>query len=165
MIREVTPSDYPAIRAVLRHAFAEADEADLVEQLRDDDDAILELVAANEIAIIGHIMLSRLKIEREDETLNAAALAPVSVLPAFQNQGVGAALIEEAVREAAVLDVAAIVVLGHAGYYPRFGFSAAAAARLDAPFFGPQFMALEIVPASLHAGGRVRYARAFGLKS
>lgn len=165
MIREATPSDYPAIRAVLRHTFAEADEADLVEQLREDDDVVLELVAANEVAIFGHIMLSRLKIEQEDETLKAAALAPVSVLPAFQNRGVGAALIEEAIRETAVLDIAAIVVLGHAGYYPRFGFSAETAARLDAPFFGPQFMALEIVPASLRAGGRVRYAKAFGLKS
>jgi putative acetyltransferase len=165
MIRAVTPSDYPAIRAVLRHAFAEADEADLVEQLREDDDVVLELVAANDIAIFGHIMLSRLRIEQEDETLKAAALAPVSVLPAFQNQGVGSALIEDAIQEIAVLDIAAIVVLGHSTYYPRFGFAAETAARLDAPFFGPQFMALELVPACLRAGGRVRYAKAFGLKS
>ncbi len=165
MIRAATPSDFPAIRAVIRHAFARADEADLVEQLREDGDVIIELVAANEIALFGHVLLSRLAIEREDETIKAAALGPVSVLPAFQNQGVGAALIEEAVQEVTVLDVAAIVVVGHPGYYPRFGFSAEAAARVDAPFFGAQFMALEIVPASLRAGGRARYAAAFGLAS
>src|SRR5690606_41926034 len=45
--------------------------------------------------------------------------------------------------------VEAVVVLGHPAYYPRFGFSAAAAEVLAAPFSGPAFMALELAPGAL----------------
>jgi putative acetyltransferase len=55
-------------------------------------------------------------------------------------------------------------VLGHEDYYPRFGFSAALAESLEAPFSGPHFMALELTPGALRGGGRVRYAKAFGLE-
>jgi putative acetyltransferase len=54
--------------------------------------------------------------------------------------------------------------LGHPAYYPRFGFSEATARRLEAPFSGPAFMALELVPGVLAGvAGRVRYPPAFGL--
>ncbi len=163
MIRDAAPSDYPAIRAIVRHAFGQDEEANLVEQLRDDGDVLAELVEASEIALQGHILYSRLSIEREGEILPAAALAPVSVLPAFQRQGMGGALIRAGNARCAELGCAAIIVLGHADYYPRFGFSAAAAQSLEAPFSGPHFMALELKPGALQRGGRVRYARAFGV--
>ena len=93
MIRDATPSDYAAIRAVLRHAFPADEEADLVERLRADGDVLVELVAASETAIQGQILYSPLAIEQEGVTLKAAALAPVAVLPAFQGQGIGGELI------------------------------------------------------------------------
>lgn len=163
MIRPAIPRDYPAIRQVIRHAFGQDDEANLVEHLRADGDALVELVAATEIALQGHILYSPLAIERDGETLAAAALAPVSVLPAFQAKGMGAALIEAGNAACANLNLSAIIVLGHVDYYPRFGFSATAAESLQAPFSGPHFMALELVPGALRAGGRVRYAKAFGV--
>lgn len=163
MIRDATPGDYAAIRQIIRHAFGQEDEADLVEQLRADGDVLVELVAASEIALQGHILYSRLTIERPSENLAAAALAPVSVLPAFQRSGVGKALIEAGNARCAALQLDAIIVLGHADYYPQFGFSAAAAESLEAPFSGPHFMALERRPDVLKAGGRVRYANAFGV--
>ncbi|MBL8542243.1 MAG: N-acetyltransferase [Hyphomonadaceae bacterium] len=163
MIRDAAPSDYPAIRAIVRHAFGQDEEANLVEQLRDDGDVLAELVEASEIALQGHILYSRLSIEREGEILQAAALAPLSVLPAFQRQGMGGALIRAGNARCAELGCAAIIVLGHADYYPRFGFSAGAAEFLEAPFSGPHFMALELKPGALQHGGRVRYARAFGV--
>ncbi|MGE0740161.1 MAG: GNAT family N-acetyltransferase [Hyphomonadaceae bacterium] len=163
MIRNATPRDYPAIRQVIRHAFAQDDEANLVEQLRADGDALVELVAATDIALQGHILYSPLKIERAGETLTCAALAPVSVLPAFQRTGLGKALIAAGNAACADLGCAAIIVLGHPEYYPQFGFSAAAAESLNAPFSGPAFMALELRPDALKAGGRVRYAKAFGV--
>ena len=57
-----------------------------------------------------------------------------------------------------------MIVLGHPGYYPRFGFSAALARNLASPFSGEAFMALELVPGAL-AGkrGSVSYPAAFGL--
>jgi len=163
MIRDATPSDYAAIRQIVRHAFGQDDEANLVEQLRADGDALAELVAASDNALQGHILYSPLAIERAGETLRAAALAPVAVLPAFQGQGVGGALIRAGNRRCAALGLDAIVVLGHADYYPRFGFSAALAESLEAPFSGPHFMALELKLGALQGGGKVRYAKAFGV--
>jgi putative acetyltransferase len=163
MIRPATSRDFPAIRGVISHAFGRADEANLAERLRADGDVVCELVAASEAALQGHILYSRLQIERNGETLEAAALAPVSVLPHFQRRGLGGDLIQAGNARCAQLSCAAIVVLGHADYYPRFGFSAAAAESLEAPFSGPHFMALELSPGALRGGGQVRYARAFGV--
>jgi putative acetyltransferase len=165
MIRQVLPADFPAIRAIIRHAFDRVDEANLVEDLREDGDTLFELLACDNSQCFGHILYSRLRIERGETSLKAAALAPVSVLPAFQRRGVGAALIEAGNARCKELGCAAIVVLGHEDYYPRFGFAAAAASGLDAPFSGPSFMALELGPHVLAEGGRVHYARAFGLTS
>jgi len=163
MIRDATPGDHAAIRAIIRHAFGQSEEADLVDQLRTDGDALVELACGDGIALRGHILYSPLTIARDHETLAAAALAPVSVLPAFQRTGIGGALIEAGNARCAALGLSAIIVLGHADYYPKFGFSAAAAESLQAPFSGPHFMALELVPGALQAGGRVRYAKAFGV--
>lgn len=163
MIREAAPSDFAAIRQVIRHAFDQDDEANLVEQLRADGDALVELVAASDIAIQGHILYSPVTIEREGETLQAAALAPVSVLPAFQGKGLGGALIRAGNVRCRELGCVGVVVLGHAGYYPRFGFSPQIAESLQAPISGPHFMALEFEPGAFAAGGRVRYAKAFGI--
>jgi len=163
MIRDADPRDYAAIRAVLRHAFNQDQEANLVEQLRADGDVLVELVEASDIAIQGHILYSLLAIERGRETVRAAALAPIAVLPSFQRDGVGGGLIRAGNARCAALGLDAIVVLGRAEYYPRFGFSAATAESLEAPFSGPHFMALELRPGALKAGGRVRYAKAFGV--
>jgi putative acetyltransferase len=163
MIRDALPSDYAAIRAVLTHAFPANEEADLVEQLRADGDVWVELVAASDAAIQGHILYSPLAIKRDGAVIRAAALAPVAVLPAFQNKGIGGELIRAGNARCAELGLDAIVVLGHADYYPRFGFSAQMAESLQAPFSGPHFMALELKPGALKGGGRVRYAKAFGV--
>jgi putative acetyltransferase len=163
MIRDTTPRDHAAIRAVLTHAFPANDEAHLVEQLRADGDALVEMVEASDIAIQGHILYSPLAIERDGVTVRAAALAPVAVLPAFQSKGIGGELIRAGNARCAELGLEAIVVLGHADYYPRFGFSAQTAESLQAPFSGPHFMALELKPGILKHGGKVRYAKAFGV--
>lgn len=165
MIRDAAPRDYQAISALITDAFKQTDEADLVSRLRDDGDVLFELVAANDIAVQGHILFSRLRIERAEGPLEAAALAPVSVLPSFQRQGIGAALVDVGKARCAALGVPAIIVVGHADYYPRFGFSAETAASLDTPFPGPHFMALELSRGVLRKGGRVRYASAFGIEA
>ena len=163
MIRDATAFDYAAIRQVVRHAFDQNDEANLVEQLRTDGDALVELVAASDIAIEGHILYSPLAIVREHETLRAAALAPVSVLPAFQKRGIGGELIRAGNARCRELGCVGVVVLGHAAYYPRFGFSPQIAESLQAPFSGPHFMALEFEAGALTASDKVRYAKAFGV--
>lgn len=163
VIRPAIARDFTAIRGVIRHAFNRADEANLVEDLRAGDDVLCEFVAATDIAVQGHVLYSRLPVETEGKTIQAAALAPVSVLPHFQRAGLGRALIEAGNAWCAVNGLAAIVVLGNPAYYGRFGFKAETAAPLQAPFSGPPFQALEITPGALAGGGRVRYAAAFGV--
>ena len=55
------------------------------------------------------------------------------------------------------------IVLGDPAYYPRFGFSAAQARHLQAPFSGETFMALTLRPGTLDGVGRVVYPPAFDL--
>ena len=61
----------------------------------------------------------------EEKPTSFLGLAPVAVLPEFQNQGVGSKLIKDGLRLATENDFTAVFVLGHKDYYPRFGFEAA----------------------------------------
>ena len=54
-------------------------------------------------------------------------LAPLSVLPQYQNCGIGSALIKEGHRKAKELGYEYCFLVGHAGYYPRFGYVRASA--------------------------------------
>jgi putative acetyltransferase len=78
----------------------------------------------------------------------AASLAPMSVQADRQREGIGAALIREGVQALLAQGCQAVIVLGHPGYYPGFGLSAALARKLTAPFKGETFMALELTPGS-----------------
>lgn len=165
IIRDAEPEDEIAIRAIVAAAFGRAEEARLVDQLRADGDAFIELVAEDETdcQLLGHILFSPLAIDRAGTTLTALALAPVAVRPDKQKHAIGSALIRAGIEQARAAGVPAIILVGHPAYYPRFGFSAKAAESLDAPFSGPAFMALELEPGVLAAGGDVRYAAAFGV--
>jgi putative acetyltransferase len=164
-VRQETPEDLDAIREVNRRAFGGDDEARLVDALRDGGYARLSLVAQESGRVVGHIMFSDLPIITKTGTLHALALAPMAVLPNRQRQGIGSRLVREGLRACAEAGHAVVVVVGHANYYPRFGFSARLAERLKAPFSGPSFMALELVPGALaDVAGRVCYPPSFALE-
>lgn len=136
-----------------------------MDALRQDGDVLSSLVAQEENgAIVGHVLFSRLGIEGNPQ-LRAAALAPMAVRPDRQRRGIGGALIRTGLEHCRRLDLDAVVVLGHTTYYPRFGFSAALAAGLEAPFSGPHLMALALRDGVLSGRkGRLRYANAFGIE-
>lgn len=162
-IRAEQSGDIPHIRDITAHAFGQRAEADLVDALRGDGDALLSLVAvANSGELIGHILFSRLKIERAQRTTEAVALAPLSVRPEYQNQGVGSALVKAGIKACTARGLPGIIVLGDPKFYGRFGFSAAIARAFHSPYAGDAFMALELKPGALVANpGTVRYAKAF----
>lgn len=157
-VRPAEAEDHAAIRAVVEAAFAQPDEANLVEALRADGDALVELVAEEDGRIAGHILFSRMG---NDAGLSIAALAPLAVAPGDQNGGLGAMLCLAGIETCRMAGVDALVVLGHAAYYPRFGFSAKSAEILTAPFSGEHFMAMELTPGALRPM-TVTYAKAFG---
>ena len=162
MIREARPADHAMIRAVTQAAFdaSRFDEAGIIEGVRGERRVLVELVAEDDGLIVGHVLFSRM---RADPPRAVAALGPVAVAPARQRTGIGEALCRAGVEACRAAGMEAIVVLGHPPYYPRFGFSAEAAAKLISPYAGnPAFMALELAPGALSAPLTVNYPKAFG---
>ena len=95
-IRVSGASDRAAISDVVERAFGQRDEARLVEILIASADTILELVAEHEGNVVGHVLFSRLVVEDGSERFDAVALAPLSVEPSMQGEGIGSALVEAA---------------------------------------------------------------------
>ena len=160
-IRPAGAGDDAAIRAVHLAAFPTAAEADLVERLQRDGDALLSLVAAEREAILGHVLVSRMWAEADGRAARAAGLAPVAVVPERQSQGIGGRLVREAVARMKADGVDFIFLVGDPAYYRRFGFEPATAAPFASPYAGPYFMALAPNGAHLPVAGRAEYARAF----
>lgn len=161
-IRPEASSDCPAIRLVNDNAFGQDAESRLVDALREGGFAQLSLVAELDGKVVGHILFSDLVIETADEDVKALALAPLAVLPEFQNRSIGTQLTEEGLKRCREGGHRIVIVLGHPAYYPRFGFSPELALPLESPYAGPSFMALELVPGALDGvQGRVIYAPPF----
>jgi putative acetyltransferase len=146
-VRTETPDDAYAVARVIAQAFEGGDEApvaevDLVEALRHDRAWLpaLSLVAVIDREVVGHVLGSRVLVGGAP----AVALAPVSVLPAHQRRGVGAALVERLLAEARGAGETLVVVLGDPRYYSRFGFRAAADVGIIGPYTGETFQALPL---------------------
>ena len=128
-IRQETPNDYPMVAKVVETAFRNDPFGDhtehlLVARLRKSAAFIpeLSLVAEQESKIVGHVLLTKIKIINDKASSDSLALAPVSVSPEYQRQGIGSQLIRAAHQKAKELGFKSIVLLGHADYYPRFGY-------------------------------------------
>jgi putative acetyltransferase len=157
IIRIAMPTDRPHIDAVLREAFPGPQEADLVTRLADDGDVMFSLVADVDGVVCGTVIFSPMAAP-----FRALALAPLAVLPDYQNQGIGAALVHEGIELARVEGWDGIFVLGDPHYYQRFGFLAETAAPYDNRYAGPYLMALSLLQGALPAtSGTVDYAPAF----
>jgi predicted N-acetyltransferase YhbS len=89
----------------------------------------------------------------------ALLLGPVAVESSCRNRGIGAALVRRSLREARRLGHGAVILVGDAPYYSRFGFAGekAAGLKLPGPFERHRLLALELVPNALDgAGGLLR---------
>lgn len=162
-IRTETPRDYVSVRTVNEAAFETSAEADLVDRLREQASPLISLVAEEGGSIIGHVLFSPVTIS-DHPTLKLMGLAPMAVMPEHQRQGVGSALVRAGLEECRRLDVGAVVVLGHPGFYPRFGFVAAAQSGITCEYDVPAeaFMVMELEPGYLSGvSGIVKYHSAF----
>lgn len=126
LIRRENAADIAPIRAVHLAAFADPAtrrapvEARLVDALRACDAWLpeLSLVAAENDAVVGHVVCSRAHADGHP----VLALGPLGVLPRRQRAGVGSALMYAVLAAADALGEPLVVLLGHRDYYPRFGF-------------------------------------------
>jgi len=124
-IREEQPQDIKAIRKVNIRAFGQNQEADVVDKLRQNRNDLMSLVAVIQNQIVGHILFSPATIESEDRTIRGIGLAPMAVLPEYQRQGIGSELIRTGTARLKSKGCPFVIVVGHAEYYPRFGFEPA----------------------------------------
>ena len=115
--------------------------------------------------IVGLILFSLIIIKsaagKKKETIS---LAPMSVRPEFQKQGIGSELIREGLKTCLQLGYDSVIVLGHPEYYPKFGFKQADTWGIKDPFGAPAeaFMALELKEGALEgASGMVEYPEEF----
>ena len=162
-IRPERAGDTGAIRAVNEAAFETSVEANLVDLLRDQASPLVSLVAEIDGAIRGHILFSPMALASGGEAI-VMGLAPMAVAPAHQRRGLGSALVLAGIESCRELPCDALVVLGHAAYYPRFGFQPASRFGLRSEYDVPDevFMALELTPGALAGqSGTVRYHPAF----
>jgi putative acetyltransferase len=164
IIREERHGDAERIRVVNLAAFESSTEADLVDALRRQVTPLISLVAEDEANIVGHILFSPVTLASEPG-LPLMGLAPMAVLPSRHRQGIGSSLVREGLERCRQLEAAAVVVLGHPAYYPRFGFIPAVRLSLRSEYDVPEevFMVRELRDGALSGlSGTVRYHPAFG---
>jgi predicted N-acetyltransferase YhbS len=158
-LRLETKSDYDTVERVTYRAFlgvphASGDEAWLARKLRSCAAFVSELdyVAELDGAVIGNIMYTRSKVVGDAGEWETLTFGPVSVLPQYQRQGTGGALINKTLTLAREMDFRGVLIFGHEDYYPRFGFTDASQygiATADGENF-PAFMALPLYEGALN---------------
>jgi putative acetyltransferase len=160
-IREERADDVAAVRELNRRAFEQDQESNIVDALRANGAALLSLVATLNDQVVGHIMYSPLSISGN---VKGAALGPMAVLPEHQRQGIGSKLIEAGNQKLKDAGCPFIIVVGHADYYPRFGFRAASEHGITCEWDVPDdvFMLLVLDEAKMEGvSGLAKYRHEF----
>lgn len=127
-IREETLADHDRINKITEEAFrpmpfSNGDEQYVIGRLRASGRLILSLVATIENQVVGHVAFSPAMIE--GELGGWYALGPVSVLPDYQGQGIGSALIEAGLHTLQKKQAQGCILTGNPSYYHKFGFAVA----------------------------------------
>lgn len=155
-IRETDENDFMDIMMVEECAFGYDKEAKLTADLLGDNTAepLLSLLAFYEGKAIGHILFTRAYIDdmNEDQPM-IHILAPLAVIPEYQKQGIGGALITEGLKRLKESGSQLVFVLGHMEYYPKHGFIPDAARMgYAAPYAIPEEFANAWMAQSLDEG-------------
>ena len=167
-IRQEAHDEYDEIGQVVKEAFDTAEHSDgneheLVTALRSSDAFVpeLSLVAVCDGKIVGHILFTKVKVGGTTQL----ALAPLSVLPGYQRQGIGTALIEAGHKKARESGYVYSIVLGSPAYYPKMGYVPAVRYGILPPFDVPSenFMACRLIENGPQVSGVVEYAKEFGI--
>lgn len=160
-IRAEAIDDHAILHALTEAAFRNAahsshTEQFIVDALRSSGELSISLVAETQGQVVGHIALSPVTIS--DGSTDWFGLGPISVLPVWQGQGIGAALMHAALEALRQQGAHGCVLLGEPAYYGRFGFRAEPGLVL--PGVPPEyFQALCLQPPL--AQGEVQYSPAF----
>jgi putative acetyltransferase len=158
-VRDATPADAADIQALNTRAFGREEEARLIGKLEKDRDVLMQIVATMDDQVVGHALFFPVGVYQK---LGAAGIGPMCVDLWVQREGIGGGLINYGLSALKAAGVPLVFVLGHADYYPKFGFSVAATDAFETPIKGPNFMAVRFrhgPPMS----GKLIYPPAFGI--
>jgi putative acetyltransferase len=125
IIREETLDDMAGVRTLNEVAFGQKTEAVLVDAIRYACPEAVSFIAVEEGVVLGHIMFSPTFVGDGDDAVKGVGLAPMSVLPERQGQGIGSNLVFAGIEDMRERGYPYIIALGHTSYYPRFGFEPA----------------------------------------
>jgi putative acetyltransferase len=160
VVRNESPADLEAIRALHSASFPTAAEAALVDALRAAGELSISLVAIERDQVIGHVAFSPITLNGEP---SGFGLAPIAVRLECRQRGVAAHLVRQGLERCREAAAALVVVLGDPLYYARFGFEPGwRRALVDEYEGGDAFQAIELVRGTVPAeGGRIRYSSEF----
>jgi putative acetyltransferase len=155
VIRPARPEDADAIVAVHRAAFGNEDGIRVVTLVP----AVVSLVWEEGNEVVGHVMLCHVDLDGTP----VLQLSPLGVAPAHQGRGIGSALTREVLRLADDAGEPLVVILGHPGYYPRFGFEPATPLGLLPPNadWGAAWMVRRLAAYDPTLRGQVTFPPAF----
>jgi predicted N-acetyltransferase YhbS len=143
-IRGERASDVAAREALLDACFGANRATRTCQRLRDGRAPAegLALSAVRQGRLVGTVRLWHVSAGGKP----ALVLGPIAVDPSCRKLGIGAALMKQALAAAAARGHCAVILLGDAAYYARFGFTAAKTATLSlpGPFERERLLALEL---------------------
>ena len=164
-IRPERPADFDHIETVHRAAFEGEAEAALVRALRETPAYLpeLALVALDNGRVVGHIMLSRARLQGTAQEERILILGPEAVLPSQSHRGIGARLLQEALTRAEAAGFVAVVEAGRPDYFREHGFHPADRWHLKTSLSLPiaQVSAMELTPDTLPEGITVVFPEPF----
>jgi putative acetyltransferase len=166
-VRPERPGEESAIHAINATAFGRPGEAAIPDAIRGTDRWIEggSLVAVDDTgSLVGHLLLSEGDLVAADGSQRRIwMVGPVAVLPALQRRAVGSALMRAAIALATERGELVLVLLGHATYYPRFGFESARSIGIDPPqpWSDANWMALRLPAWTPALRGIAHFAPAF----
>lgn len=160
IIRLENEQDYRRVEEVTKSAFGYPERIErgqiscpyehwMVNELRKRDGILsLSLVAVVDGNIVGHIICSKAEVRSIKGIIPVLNIGPISVLPEYQRNGIGKALITNMIDKAKQLGYGAILFFGRPDYYPQFGFKEASLFGItDSEGYNyPSFMGMELIP-------------------
>jgi putative acetyltransferase len=166
-VRSERAGEEAVVRAINDAAFGGTFESGIVDGIRGTDRWIdggsLVAVEAGS-ALVGHLLMSEGDLDLEDGTVRRIwMIGPVAVVPEWQRLGIGSALMRAAIELATERSQPVLCLLGHADYYPRFGFEPARPLGIEPPrpWRDANWLALRLPAWEPSLRGVARFPRAF----
>ena len=165
-IRSENFSDLEDITKLNDLAFEGPQEGKIITAVRKNCTDIFSFVAITDDKIVGHILFSPSILESATKNIPGMGLAPMAVLPEFQNKGIGSKLALYGINKIKNTGCSFIIVLGHENFYPRFGFEPASKYGIKCQWDGvpdQAFMILILNKKIKLVSGTAKYRKEFFL--